>query len=283
MTILFTQCRGCGEKFIVAVEQLVQARGQVRCNMCGTIFDALETLCADKPSEDEDLFLHQFGNIPPLLTQVYDIDVAPDEEILQVLSDILPENLQGDIKQSDGNEDEESQEPFFADTAANDVVANQRGQSAAVWLLLSLALVVLLGWQFIVALQRGTVKLPDGQFGERVCNWVDCAKGKGQVDLGAISLVARNIRPHPGRDEALLISASMTNASSSSQDFPILEIKLSDLNGDVIAMRRFKPEEYLSKDVVSNGFINHTLIPVRLEIESPGVDAVAFELGFAQP
>lgn len=294
---MYTQCRGCGEKFILEVEQLVHARGQVRCNMCGTVFDAIQTLSAQKPSEDEDLLLHDFDNAPPLLTQVYDMDIEPDEEVLQVLNDILPENL---MEAPDENEvvltenigheavieavdetPEADEAPMFAERAPEKPKAKTSG--GGLWFAMSLAMVLLLGWQTVSALQSGRLVLPEKPWSQKLCQTVGCAQSAQQVDLSAISLLSRNIRPHPGRDAALLISASMTNANPDNLMFPVLEIKLSDLNGEVVAMRRFKPEEYLTPEIVATGFKSNTLVPIRLEINSPSEEAVAFELGFAQP
>ncbi|WP_154222525.1 zinc-ribbon and DUF3426 domain-containing protein [Marinicella rhabdoformis] len=290
---MFTQCRGCGEKFILEVEQLVHSRGQVRCNMCGTVFDALETLSAEKPLEDEDLLLHDFDNAPPLLTHVYDMDVEPDDDVLQVLNDLLPENLPpneideqpfevvGDAEEW-GDEQESAEEvaPMFTE---NKVKKEKSPTGSGFWGLLATAMVVLICWQLVLVLQNGTLKLPEKPWAEAVCSWVACAQIKKEVDLGAISLVSRNIRPHPGRDQALMISASMINANESSAQFPVLEIKLSDLNGKVVGMRRFLPDEYVSDEIIASGFVKNTLVPFSLEIESPGDNAVAFEIGFVQP
>ena len=312
---MFTQCRGCGEKFILEVTQLVHSRGQVRCNMCGTVFDALETLSAETPLEDEDLLLHDFDNAPPLLTHVYDIDIEPDDEVLQVLNDLLPENLPPqeqeentpienvdsehveaaweDAKlhaenmllddESDVNEglDESGESaPMFTETK---VKKEKEAAGSGFWALLSAAMLVLVCWQTVAVLQNGQLILPEKPWAKRVCALVSCAQAKVDVDLGAISLVSRNIRPHPGRDQALMISASMINANEQRLQFPVLEIKLSDLNGQIVAMRRFKPQEYVSDEIIASGFVSNTLVPFSLEIESPGENAVAFEIGFVQP
>lgn len=293
---MFTQCRGCGEKFILEVEQLVHSRGQVRCNMCGTVFDALETLSAEKPLEDEDFLLHDFDNAPPLLTHVYDMDIEPDDEVLQVLNDLLPENLpEKDPEEliAEKNELEGVDSPAWnqsdltEDDAPMFTEAKERKEKsstgAGFWSFLAAAMAIIICWQFVIVLQNGALKLPEKPWAKRVCSWVSCAKVKQAVDLGAISLVSRNIRPHPGRDQALMISASMINANESSTQFPVLEIRLSDLNGKVVGMRRFLPEEYVTGEIISSGFVKNTLVPFSLEIESPGDDAVAFEIGFVQP
>ena len=308
---MYTQCRGCGEVFVVDVDHLVHARGHVRCNLCGTVFDGMETLSAEKPHEDEDLLLHDFDNAPPLLTQAFhsmhmaeavedEFEDEYEEDVAAKLDDIIAEavadSAENPADDTAENTDLDSSEDFalpgfvVAEESVVEVayVAEKRAQQkpqTSNWWWSGLAVAMLLGllWQAQTAIASGQVKLPEHPISERLCGWFSCAKAAAEVDLNAISLVSRNIRPHPGRDESLIISASMINANEGNQKFPALEIKLSDLNGQIVAMRRFVAEEYVPSDVLRAGFVSNTLIPVNLEIVSPGDNAVAFEIGFVQP
>lgn len=292
---MYTQCRGCGEVFVVDVDHLVHARGHVRCNLCGTVFDGMETLSAEKPHEDEDLLLHDFDNAPPLLTQAYHsihiTDVVEEElkeDVAAELDDIIAEAV------AESNEEamEDMGLPEFVvkQELENDTsFVNERQEqgvpqtSGWLWSGLTAAMVLGLLWQTKIAIASGQVILPEHAISERLCEWFDCAKVDEEVDLNAISLVSRNIRPHPGRDESLIISAGMINANETEKKFPALEIKLSDLNGQIVAMRRFIAEEYVPENILKAGFVANTMISINLEIVSPGEDAVAFEIGFVQP
>ncbi len=257
--------------FVIEVDHLTHARGQVRCNLCGTVFDGLETLSARKPHEDEDLLLHDFDNAPPLLTQAYhSLHVA--EAVEEELADdgsmpafITPEESVADV-------------PFVAEKRQQPPQTSNK-----MWSLLAVAMLAMLAWQAQMAIAAGQINLPEGAVSDNLCGLIPCAQEVEAVDLNAISLVSRNIRPHPGRDEALIITASMINANPNNPTFPALEIKLSDLDGQIVAMRRFVAQEYVPADVLRAGFVSNTLIPVNLEIVSPGADAVAFEIGFVQP
>ena len=312
---LYTQCRGCGEVFVIEVDHLTHARGQVRCNLCGTVFDGLETLSAEKPHEDEDLLLHDFDNAPPLLTQAYqspavaammavEDDHEPAEpmtaEIDEVTLDSLdlaadsdatiPDQVGMDATQEDHFEtavpafisehDAPDDVPFVAEKSQQ---KQQPNSPQWMWVGLSVTMLVGLFWQAQQALASGLVTLPDHAISDRLCDWLSCVEAAEAVDLNAISLVSRKIRPHPGMDDALIITASMINANKLNKKFPALEIKLSDLNGQIVAMRRFVAGEYVPADVLRAGFVDNTLIPINLEIASPGDNAVAFEIGFVQP
>jgi hypothetical protein len=257
--------------FVVEVDHLTHARGHVRCNLCGTVFDSLETLSAARPHEDEDLLLHEFDNAPPLLTQAYQSMLVNDTVEEELEDPVVPEFVTPI--------EEPSEVPFVAEKRTKELPKT----SSWVWAGLVGVVFVTLLWQAQIAVASGQIKLPENTYSEKLCQLMTCAKDQEDVDLEAISLVSRNIRPHPGRDNALIISASMINSNKDNQKFPALEIKLSDLNGHIVAMRRFMAKEYVPNDVFRAGFVSNTLIPVNLEIVSPGENAVAFEIGFVQP
>ncbi|WP_395374086.1 zinc-ribbon and DUF3426 domain-containing protein [Marinicella sp. W31] len=318
---MFTQCRGCGEIFAVSADDLVIAKGQVRCNVCGTVFNALETLSEQPPQEDEDLFLHQSESAPPLLTRSHIQHEPPEtpdfvEETVNtapLLEPIIPElsepeqiehesiELQPEeigtvaTEQSVYLDQPELDQPeeiiidggFMIEESFMDEVPEkkpaQTPANTSLWLGLSAAALLLLGWQSIAAIRSGSLPLPVNSVSDSICDFLACQEVKKTIDLQAVSLVSRNIRQHPGQDEALIISASMINANKKNRDFPAIEIILSDLDGKPMAMRRFLPQEYLPEDILRSGFISDVLIPISLEISSPGDRAVAFEIDFVQP
>lgn len=293
---MFTQCRGCGEIFELQADDLVIARGRVRCNVCGQVFDALDTLSEVIPAEDEDLFLHQSESAPPLLTRSLVMDELIQDELQE------PEFLKnktrsdmpsyGSVKSNTFDSqntttnylnDTQEESLYLQDEPNSDHVSVESKSNRLLWSSLSVAAMLLLGWQSIAAIRKGTLTFLGKGVSEYVCQWSDCTGVKEPIDLQSISLVSRAIRPHPGQDRALIISASMTNGNADNKSFPGLEIILSDLTGRPIAMRRFQPKEYLSEEILKTGFVGNTLIPINLEINSPGDDAVAFEIDFIQP
>jgi hypothetical protein len=55
------------------------------------------------------------------------------------------------------------------------------------------------------------------------------------------------------------------------QPFPLLELRFADLNGQLIASRRFKPSEYLSGELAGRGEMpSQTPIHIALDILDPG-------------
>lgn len=105
-----------------------------------------------------------------------------------------------------------------------------------------------------------------------------------QQNIDLIKLTHRDITSHPRVKGALLINAIIVNNATFSQPFPAMQITLSDINGSVIAKRRFQPNEYLDADVnLRRGMPTDSPIQIGLEIADPGKDAVNFEFNFFYP
>lgn len=112
-----------------------------------------------------------------------------------------------------------------------------------------------------------------------------CARLGCQVPLhkddNLLTLASRDIRPHPSVPGALIISATLQNAGDFAQPFPTVEITLSDLDEQRIAMRRFRPAEYVSDNkALVNGLAPGAKAPLVFEVADPGKNAVAFEFRF---
>jgi hypothetical protein len=121
---------------------------------------------------------------------------------------------------------------------------------------------------------------PFRAFAENVCDMTGCTMPLPR-EPGRLSLVSRDVQPHPSVENALLISATMLNRAPHPQKWPMLEITLADLNGTLLTMRRFGPEVYLSSGTDRDaGMPPNTPIHVVFETEDPGDDAVAFEFRF---
>lgn len=270
---MFTQCRGCGEIFQVIVDDLVTASAMVRCSSCGTVFNALDTLSDYKPQQNTDLILHENDNPPPLLTHEFKESI-----IKQSVAKPKTQGKTNEVKPIEKVDDDVifNVKPDFVD---NDIIPTKKPSLA--WFVLSLLLISLLFWQTSTALKNGSIQLPASALKEKVCSIINCFSKTQQSNLNKIALVSRSIRQHAGRDNALSIKIGIINSDENTQSFPALEIKMSNLNGDIVAMRRFLPSEYLEIETQQAGMLPNTLIPITLELQSPGKNAVTFEVGFS--
>ena len=75
-----------------------------------------------------------------------------------------------------------------------------------------------------------------------------------ELQRPSLVMVSRDIRKHPNVEDALLINALISNRGEHSQPWPMLELRLSNLDERPMAMRRFLPRDYLSDpDRISGG------------------------------
>lgn len=103
----------------------------------------------------------------------------------------------------------------------------------------------------------------------------------GARDLSQIELVSRDVRSHPTAKNALLINVTIINQAKFKQPYPMLLLSLSNLNGQIVARRQFRPQEYLDK--VYTPFLrmeSETPVHITLAVIDPGEDAMNFEFSF---
>lgn len=273
---MFTQCRGCGEIFELDVDELVTANAMVRCSSCGTVFNSLNTLSQYKPQSDSDLILHDSENPPPLLTHEFKESIVPDNSIhTQKVETMENSYVSEELDSVDSLPF--SVKPDFVEES-DEVI---KKKSSPVWFVLILLLFVGLILQVKSGLESGSLQLKKSEIREVLCARIDCYLGLEQSNLNKVALVSRSIRQHPGRDNALIITTGIINSDEKAQVFPALQIKMSNLEGEVIAMRRFLPSEYMDQESLEAGMPSNTLIPITLELQSPGKNAVTFEVGFS--
>ncbi len=99
------------------------------------------------------------------------------------------------------------------------------------------------------------------------------------VDRSQIATRDFVVRSHPGYENGLLVDAVIINNAGFDQPFPQLTLQFEDLQGEVVAQRHFKPEEYLRGELTGAVFMPvNQAVRLELEILDPGDRAVSFSL-----
>ena len=118
---------------------------------------------------------------------------------------------------------------------------------------------------------------------QQLCPQIGCTV-PSKVDIAKIKSSNLVVRSHPDFSGALVVDAIIYNRAPFSQPFPLLELRFADLNGQLIASRRFKPGEYLSGDLEGMAEMPpQTPIHIALDILDPGAKAVNYSLSFHSP
>ncbi|RON35080.1 DUF3426 domain-containing protein [Pseudomonas brassicacearum] len=152
------------------------------------------------------------------------------------------------------------------------------------WLLLILLGVAALAGQYIAyhfdELARQDQYRP---WFQQLCPQIGCTV-PSKVDIAKIKSSNLVVRSHPDFSGALVVDAIIYNRAPFSQPFPLLELRFADLNGHLIASRRFKPGEYLNGDLEGMADMPpQTPIHIALDILDPGSKAVNYSLSFHSP
>ena len=153
-----------------------------------------------------------------------------------------------------------------------------------IWLLLVLIAAAGLAGQYI-AYQFDDLARQDAYrpWFQQLCPTLGCTV-PSRVDIAHIKSSNLVVRSHPDFAGALVVDAIIYNRATFSQPFPLLELRFADMNGSLIASRRFKPAEYLSGELAGvSEMPSQTPIHISLDILDPGNKAVNYSLSFHSP
>jgi len=112
------------------------------------------------------------------------------------------------------------------------------------------------------------------------CDWIGCQLPVLR-DVEKMSTRNLVVRSHPDLSGALIVDAVIVNQADFAQPYPVLELRFTSIDGNLVAGRRFQPAEYLSGELLGRTQMA-TLTPIRIElqIEDPGGEAVNYFLNF---
>lgn len=114
----------------------------------------------------------------------------------------------------------------------------------------------------------------------KLCHKMNCSP-LALKDPQQIEILNRNVFSHPNADDALMVSVSLINHATFSQPYPNVRIDFSNIRGETISSRTFRPEEYLNQPAdkikrLSSG----ANADFSLEIQDPGPEAMTYEFDF---
>jgi hypothetical protein len=155
------------------------------------------------------------------------------------------------------------------------------GRSDWLWatgcVVLALALAAQVAWASRVALVRDPATQAQAM---QLCARLDCRLPPIR-DTAKLELLSRDVRPDPDAAGALAITATFRNNAPYRQPWPVVVVELTDLDNNVVAMRRFRPAEYMPDPARrSAGIAAGTTAAVAFEVADPGKRAVSFHFGF---
>jgi len=243
---MYTQCEHCKAIFLVSMREVTIAKGMLRCGECQQVFNATNSLSTQMPEAYQ----------PP--QELKEDTVDPVDDINT--RDYRPVDFSVKVI-----EETPKQKKIKSKKKARDKAAKQDKARKGIKRELLISLLVFLSVLLIAQV---------------LYHYRYIFTGKAQHHPEKIQMLNHNIFAHPNESGVLLISGSFENMGKKAQPFPILEVKLTNSQSQVVALRRFKPEEYLEN------YNPSMLLPVKqstrlkLKIKDPGNKATRFQFNF---
>jgi len=247
---MFTQCTHCQAIFRVNMRELTVSKGLLRCGECLEVFDSSESLSTtmQKP------FVASKADTSQTDVQTHTTETISKEK--QQTIKALDDWQNSASKQPTQNQIDLRQSPTEAPKVAPTV------QSTAP--------------------SKMSVKTaPSNAVPEKKINLQKPApKNKFQQLLSNIRHAKTTLIAKNKQKNVLLISASIENTADFDQGFPILEVKLTNSKAEIVALRRFSPDEYLDNYSANTLLIKNRATSIKLKIEDPGNQATRFQFNF---
>jgi len=280
--MLLTTCPNCSAQFKVQPEQLNVRQGRVMCGRCRKVFNAFQSLTrlaeseiesshpapvaapmADEPAPNlsDAIFLRE--EPLPLSEEFSQTDFASD---IQAHAPPTPSRETSrapapvaDVFQAGPASDLPSLLPKDADTPAVPTgnlllgpAAGHRPSAGAhharLWSTGAVILLLVLSAQIVYGYRSAIIQSypPLRPSFVSVCEWAGCSLSWGRDD-SAIRIEASDLIETPGKAGQILLTATLVNRGATRQDFPALELRLTDNANQVILSRILLPHEYLGR------------------------------------
>ena len=280
--MLITTCAHCHARFRVTPEQLNARQGQVRCGQCERVFNGFEAL-ERHPTDDTGtrlLAAHAAAasHEPIDRLESIELDPPPDHASLPeraALHDAPAPAMK--VAEAAPIAPAAGLPPAYSYTEPAIVAPPPLSRA---WSFGALLLAVLVGIQAVYAFRSQIAQqYPDTRpWLESACASVGC-KVPWVNEESALKLEDSELLEVPGKPNQIALSARIRNLSRAAQEFPHLELTLTDLTGQTAVRRVLRPMDYLGR-VPANGEVmaagSEALVSLRLE--TARVKATGYEL-----
>lgn len=264
---MHTQCPHCKTLFKISEEQLAAVNGKVRCGFCYRIFLAEESLFDDLPNMDFDNVssspsevIHQVTEIP----KVFEVNVnAP--AVIETMH-LTQHELQEEARKNLEKQSVKGKSNTFI---------------AFAWTFGVFVFTVMSILQYSYFMRDNLAQYASLRPAlEQLCRLANCTLPL-QHSPTQIKLITREISTHPDIENALRVQATFINKAPFQQTYPTIQLKLSNLVGKTVAIKHFKPQDYLPQNTaIGVGVAPQQQTEIQLEIRDLDNKATGFELVF---
>lgn len=265
---MYTFCPHCSAVFSVNAAHLGKAGGLARCGECRQIYSVIDYLY-------EDLTTARMALAEAEAAGATGAGAAKRGEDTREQEAGVAKATEG--RRADLVEDELLMRPVFIGAGEQPSKPMRHILSGAGIVIM----VLLLALQWVYFNRAGLVTHDGWRPAlEQFCELLHCELPL-RKDVARVHMIQRDVRQHPSAENALLINAAFENRADFVQPYPILEVSFTDRAGVPVAMRRFRPDEYLARGTdPASGMVPNVTLQVVLEVQDPGADAASYQFGF---
>jgi predicted Zn finger-like uncharacterized protein len=157
------------------------------------------------------------------------------------------------------------------------------GRASVLGVMAIIALCLTLAGQFAWLNRDALAQSPSARpLLEKGCALLKCGLPR-LSNLDAITSDSLLVKSHDQYSDALSVNLIIRNEAAFAQVFPILLLRFTNPEDELVAERRFLPSEYLPTQLAQLGAIPPSSpVQVNFAILDPGLDAVNYEVSFAQ-
>lgn len=287
---MLTRCPSCATNFRVTPEQLKARAGRVRCGECQNVFNALDTLIEEPlamsaPTAD-------VGVAPaPTVEELHDRPLDAGESsssALTAASAALPEaSVALTVQDAETAEPSPATESaaVAADTNQESDLSDDFSEPPPVprrwpWVIGSLVALIALGLQAVLAFRvELSVLWPESKPRlVALCQAVGCEVGF-PARIALVGIEASDLHPDSEHKGRLALSAILKNRAPFAQQYPHLELTLTDTADKAIARKVLAPADYLPpKSSSAGGMPPNADIAVIVGVDSGELAASGYRL-----
>lgn len=303
---LITRCPTCGTAFRVQPAQLVARSGRVRCGKCSGVFDAVSCLVGEhggpaalEPSPQLGLFdpSRRAAAASPDLTLNLDLSAVAPAASRPPPAPARPTAPSTPRPETPARPERSERPAHAAPPPATQRPARREplGQPefleddapprrfTAVWVLFGIvALAVLAGQLALYFRDDIALALPAAKpHLAASCEIFGCRlRLPHRPDL--MSIESSDLQADPGHANVIVLNAVIRNRAAFEQEYPSLELTLTDENDQVVVRRVLRPTDYLDAArlglLVARGIAPGGEVSVRLRFDAARVHATGFRL-----
>src|SRR5437868_1357725 len=273
--MLITTCTQCSARFRVTPAQLNAKQGQVRCGRCRTIFNGFQSL-ERHPDDDTGSRLLAARQAAEQAAAA-----APPAEVVGGIETLGPAvsapPYVAPAEPTPPPRPAPSRHPRVDLTLPPSAAPRPPSRAwwfAAVMLLLALGAEIAYGQRSALA-QRYPVLRP---WLESACEAARCTVSWGR-DEALLKLEDSELLEVPGKPNEIALTTRVRNLAPVAQDYPHIEVTLSDLTGQAAVRRVLRPADYLGRAPRAGVALPAgSEIVVQLRLETARVKATGYEL-----